>query len=514
MATHDYVIANASGAAVRTDLNNVLAAIVTNNSNATAPATTYAYQWWADTTATQLKLRNAANDDWIVIAEFDGTKLLNDGTAAAPGLAFVDDVDTGVFRPSANTFAVAVGGSEIARFDSSGRLLVGTTTARSNLFNGAASAALQVEGTETNDRAASIISSSSTAGDGARLTLGHQLSGTLGGNTVVSDDTDLGSVVFQGSDGSDLVAAAQIVAEIDGPPGANDMPGRLIFSTTADGASSPTERMRIDSAGVVSMQSDSAADQQSCQLEISGGGPSVVADQKYAKITFKTQDTDVSSAYTDRAEIAAVAENDHDSTNARTGIAFYTMNTTAASPAERMRINNDGQVFINLTSAISGSSSYLALTANGGSQYGITVKNIVSSGGTAINFVNDSDTTVGRITTTATNTAYNTSSDYRLKENIIEITDGINRVKLLQPKRFSFIADADKVVDGFIAHEAQTVVPEAVTGTRDEVDEDGNPVYQGIDQAKLVPLLTAALQEAIAKIEVLETKVAALEAAN
>ena len=84
---------------------------------------------------------------------------------------------------------------------------------------------------------------------------------------------------------------------------------------------------------------------------------------------------------------------------------------------------------------------------------------------------------------------------------------------VLAPKRFNFIVDADTTVDGFLAHEVQTVVPEAITGEKDAVDSDNNPVYQGIDQSKLVPLLTAALQEAVAKIEVLETKVAALEAA-
>ena len=94
------------------------------------------------------------------------------------------------------------------------------------------------------------------------------------------------------------------------------------------------------------------------------------------------------------------------------------------------------------------------------------------------------------------------------------MTGAITRVKSLQPKRFNFIADDSVTVDGFMAHEAQTVVPEAVTGTHDEVDSDGNPVYQGIDQSKLVPLLTGALQEAIAEIETLETKVAALEAAQ
>jgi len=117
----------------------------------------------------------------------------------------------------------------------------------------------------------------------------------------------------------------------------------------------------------------------------------------------------------------------------------------------------------------------------------------------------------GNIVVNSGSVSYNTTSDHRLKENVEAMTGAINRVKTLKPKRFNFIGDSD-TVDGFLAHEAQTVVPEAVHGTHNEVDGDGNAVYQGIDQAKLVPLLTAALQEAIAKIETLETKVAALEA--
>ena len=118
---------------------------------------------------------------------------------------------------------------------------------------------------------------------------------------------------------------------------------------------------------------------------------------------------------------------------------------------------------------------------------------------------------VGSIDVSSSSTSYNTSSDYRLKENVVSISDGITRLKTLKPSRFNFKVDKDTTVDGFIAHEV-TAVPEAITGTKDEIDSDNNPVYQGIDQSKLVPLLTAALQEAIAKIEVLETKVAALEA--
>jgi hypothetical protein len=119
-----------------------------------------------------------------------------------------------------------------------------------------------------------------------------------------------------------------------------------------------------------------------------------------------------------------------------------------------------------------------------------------------------SNSVVGSITVSSTSTAYNESSDYRLKENVVDISDGIDRLKQLQPRRFNFIADADTTVDGFIAHEAQAVVPQAVTGTKDEVDDDGNAVMQGIDQSKLVPLLTAALQETITKIETLEGMIA------
>ncbi len=121
-------------------------------------------------------------------------------------------------------------------------------------------------------------------------------------------------------------------------------------------------------------------------------------------------------------------------------------------------------------------------------------------------------TGVGSIGINSSSTSYNTSSDHRLKENVADMTGAIDRVKALAPKRFNFIVDADTTVDGFLAHEAQAVVPEAVTGTKDEVDDDGKAVMQGIDQSKLVPLLTGALREAIAKIETLETKVAALEA--
>jgi len=134
-----------------------------------------------------------------------------------------------------------------------------------------------------------------------------------------------------------------------------------------------------------------------------------------------------------------------------------------------------------------------------------------ASGGNVARFVRGT-TSVGTISVTASATAYNTTSDYRLKENIARIGGGISRLLQLKPSRFNFKVEPNAVVDGFIAHEAAAVVPECVTGLKDAVDEDGDPIYQVIDQSKLVPLLTAALQEAIGKIESLESRLAALEA--
>ena len=102
-----------------------------------------------------------------------------------------------------------------------------------------------------------------------------------------------------------------------------------------------------------------------------------------------------------------------------------------------------------------------------------------------------------------------------MKENFVAITDGIAKVKQLKPNRYNFIGHGGKTREGFLAHEAQEVIPHACSGTKDAMrtDERGDtvPDYQGIDYGKFTPILTAALQEAIAKIETLETKVAALE---
>jgi len=319
MAQADGVVANASGAAVRSDLNAQLLAIITNNSGSTAPTTTRAYQFWYDETTNQLKLRNSANDAWIVLRTIaSGSNPVVDvtnGSAAATSIRPDGDADSGFFfhKDSTNNhhgFSYSVGGTEWLRLEPSG------------------------------------------------------------------------------------------------PSGANPSFRWLVTATT-------------DNIGTYS-----------------GGGSS------------------------------------------RNGFIL--------TKAGKFEACQDGTFAGAINRADSSGGEALVLFCAG---------------------VNK-----GNIGVTSSGVSYNTSSDYRLKENVISLTGAKARVNQLDVKRFNFIGTPDKTVDGFIAHEAQAIVPESVTGTKDEVDSAGEPVFQGIDQSKIVPLLTAALQEAFAEIAALTTRIETLEA--
>jgi len=184
---------------------------------------------------------------------------------------------------------------------------------------------------------------------------------------------------------------------------------------------------------------------------------------------------------------------------------------------ERMRIDTAGNVGISNTSpdrllVISGggSGAGIDLTNAGGTVGQLRIGKSHSGGANGVIFKH-SNSTVGTIDYDNSSTAYNTSSDYRLKENLSYDFNATTRLKQLKPARFNFKIDADKTVDGFLAHEVSSIVPEAISGEKDAVDADGNPIYQGIDQSKLVPLLTKALQEQQATIEALTARITALE---
>jgi hypothetical protein len=170
-----------------------------------------------------------------------------DGASSPTERMRISNAGTTTLTSAASTapFIANISASEVARIDSSGRLLVGTSTARSNYYSSVTPGGIQTE-----SGAQSLFQNSNNA-IGSALYLGKSRGTTANSNTVVQADDQLGTVIFFGADGTNIWPGAQIGAAVDGTPGTNDMPGRLVFSTTADGASSPTERLRIDSAGQI-----------------------------------------------------------------------------------------------------------------------------------------------------------------------------------------------------------------------------------------------------------------------
>ena len=208
-----------------------------------------------------------------------------------------------------------------------------------------------------------------------------------------------------------------------------------------------------------------------------------------------------------------------------TQLKFYTHSTATSDLdelKERMRLNSDGTLMLGTTNLVGAQSgnvdSMVALyqrgqiaVTNNDADFSMFVNKRDSTTGGLIRF-RYNGSTIGSITNDTSSVTYNTSSDYRLKENVVTDWDATTRLKQLKPSRFNFKVDKDKTVDGFLAHEVSSIVPEAVSGEKDAVDKDGNIDPQGIDQSKLVPLLTKALQEAISEIDTLKEKVTALEA--
>ena len=170
------------------------------------------------------------------------------GTAALPAITTTGDTNTGIFFPAADTIAFVEGGAEAMRINSSGNALIGTSNTPSNKDTTTPKLVVSGSGIAASMQ---VVRHTSVGSSGGILELTSTRGTDANSYTILQADDGIGALIFAGADGNEFVAAASVLAQVDGTPGDNDMPGRLVFSTTADGGSGPTERLRIASAGQI-----------------------------------------------------------------------------------------------------------------------------------------------------------------------------------------------------------------------------------------------------------------------
>jgi hypothetical protein len=268
---------------------------------------------------------------------------------------------------------------------------------------------------------------------------------------------------------------------------AADSTGLISFYTGV----TPTEKMRISASGNVGIGTDSPTQ----KLHVSGGSALVNISHSYfcytADFGMGTPDAAGLQIFTGSGDTIRFGH--------RSGGSTFT---------ERARIDTSGNLLVGQTSW-SFASNGTQIAANGriyntsNTDYNLELAGSTSARIRFYTSAGGSGTTVGSITVSGSATTYATSSDYRLKENVAPMTDALATVAALKPVTYTWKADGSDG-QGFIAHELQEVVPDCVTGTKDAVDKDGKPQYQGVDTSFLVATLVAAIQELKAEVDALK----------
>jgi len=472
------------------------------------------------------------------------------GSGSADGAQIALVSDALVIQNRENSYiSIETNGDERMRIDSSGRLLVGTTTGtqgriRSNdnsggagqlnfpltlinpvptSFNTAAVVAFEAAsgvysyiGARTDTGSAgsngqALVFATNLSGAGPTERMRISSSGNMGiGLSSPSARLDVFGSTIQRSLGDGYVRFASFNG-VD-PFGANydryeerfDTGSQVYLVGTANGGSgSPralgfvtagSERMRINTDGNLLLGTTSA-----------GAAGITVGDGRTYNF-LGTGNSQINNYRSSNIELVQRV--------AGYGIDFY---VDAGSLAGRFgsggQLQLTGQLFINRTTLVSGYASYVNISHSGGSIFGIMLQNTSSSVSNALSFINSGGAAVGAVQVSSSVTSYITSSDYRLKEDITPMTGALARVAALRPVTYRWKVDGSSG-EGFVAHELAEVCPQAVTGEKDAVDAKGNPLYQGIDTSFLVATLTAAIQEQQAQFQALRAEFDAYRASH
>jgi uncharacterized protein (DUF1684 family) len=598
MAQHDYVIANGTGAAVRSDLNNGLSAIVTQNSGATEPATTYAFMRWADTTAGVMKMRNSANNAWITLYQLDGewTNIaFENGTAAAPSIYFKDSgTDTGFYSPGANQVGISTGGTARLTIDSNGNvdidsntLYVDATNNRVGLGNSSpssynASASDLVVGNHTGAHGVTICSQNNSSGyimfaDGTtgaqtyagqitydhtnnRLTLGTN-DGTTGltvdssqrvgiGTTSPSRQLDVRSTAFFDSNG-DGTGSSPSIAIGSTSVGLSYVGGGHLSFTTGS-----AEKARIDSSGRLLVGTSSSSANASIVCQGTSGGSAgaaqlwlqrgqaasgIGAGDTLGRINFADNAGNL-FAWIDGQTDGAAGTNDYPSR-----LVFSTTGDGASSPTERMRLTNAGYFRVSRTGTYNGGGAYHEFNTDvndwvshfintNATPLGIIISYwSAAPNGTGSIFLRCADNAAVRFDVRSNGGIANYSannvnlSDRNSKKDIAPAAGTWDCLKEWEIVNFRYKDqpdDADLNM-GVIAQQVAESCPEVITVFQEAkeakeavLDEEGNvlepaqeaqPEKLGVKDQQMMWMAIKALQEAQLRIEALEAEVAAIK---
>jgi hypothetical protein len=435
------------------------------------------------------------------------------------------DTNTAIRFPAADTVTVETAGTERLRVDSAGNVGIGTSSPATILDVSGVSPTLTLKDSRT--------------------------------SATWSAGVQLGKIDFYTSDvtgiGAHSVASIEVVA---GGSNTASPDGQLVFSTGLYNAAA-TERMRIDSSGNVGIGTTSpTADLSVGSITTSSGDVHLRTSKTAVELTPSNSDAggmDINVGFvaggqgplkfsmggTERARIDSSGNLGigTSSPGARLEVAGETRIYPSSGAAnlrfgsggsekaklavdtssnmifetagtERARINSSGNLLVGTTTY--GGVGGLSIAPQGSGGAGTAAASVVWNRNTTANsssvlIFQDAGTPVGSVTYTSSATAYNTTSDYRLKENVHPMQDALAVIAQLNPVTYTWKANGSDG-QGFIAHELQAVVPDCVTGEKDAVDAEGNPQYQGVDTSFLVATLVKAVQELSAKVASLEAQ--------
>ena len=465
MATHDYDLANQSGASFRSDLNLALQAILTNNSSASAPSTTAAYMFWADTNTGILKIRNSSNDAWVELLQLDGTLTLEDGSASTPALAFRDDLNTGIFSSAANNLDVSCSGGVKLNVSTTGINVSGTGTDDGATHDGDVTftgAAANVVFDKSDNALEFADNAKATFGTGGDLTISHD-----GSNSIIND---------AGTGELQLQRAGNTILALDADG---------IEITDPNGVASVTIKGFENSDAVIGLQADEGDD--------NGDKWRIVSVASDNDLIFTN---DVNGSNVQKWGI------DTSGNVVQTGTLTVSLGS-ASAPSYTFANDTDTGMFRTDSSANS-----ISFTLGGTEGYRINTNRIMPAvdddrdlGSASLRFDN----------VRATNGTIQTS-DQNVKNTIVTSDLGLDFINKLNPVSYKF-NNKTRTHYGLISQEIETVlgtISKSATDfagfCKDEVDDDGNamtPKY-GLRYTEFISPIIKAIQELSAKVTALE----------